>query len=126
MIDIAFDISGIERSAHEAVRQLNPALSDGVEAGLPHIVANAQGTSAFIDRSGKLRASIRTAHELVDNSDGVSGFVTADAGHAKFIEGGTKKAKARPFLGPAGDQELGRATDEVVTELEAMFRRSGF
>lgn len=126
MLDAKLDTSGLDRALQEAARELDGAVADGIEAGLAPIVENARASSSFRDQTGKLRASIKPADEVVSRPYGASGFVVADAGHAKFIEGGTKFASPRPFLGPALEQELDRANAAMLVHLERMLKRAGF
>ncbi|MCC7542360.1 MAG: hypothetical protein IT379_39445 [Deltaproteobacteria bacterium] len=126
MLEFSIDVSGIERAAHEAARELDGAIVDGIEAGLEPVAENARATTAFHDRTGRLRASIQAVDDVRETAFGASGFVTADAGHALFLEGGTKHVAPRPFLAPAIEQELGRATDAMVGKLDDMLERSGF
>lgn len=60
----------------------------------------AKGTrNAAPEDSGDLKKSVKTM--LRDLADELSGYVVADKFYAKFIELGTQKAKAHPFMLPA-------------------------
>lgn len=77
------------------------ALSKDIEAQA--LAALAEGAQAVADtarslapkRTGELQSSIR----VVEGDDGVT--VEATAPHAAFVEFGTLKQPARPFLAPA-------------------------
>lgn len=52
--------------------------------------------------TGELRDSIK-ATKLVGNQYGVKGEIEATAGHALYVELGTVKMRAQPYLRPAAD-----------------------
>lgn len=80
----------------------NKALKNAAEP----VLADAKATSAFNDRSGNLRKGLKISN--VKNKEGVKHILVGiDKGdnskifYGKFIEFGTSKMPARPFLQPA-------------------------
>src|SRR3990172_6275248 len=75
-------------------------------------------------RTGHLRASIRA--ELGENMEGQAAFdpvqVVADAPYASFVEFGTSRMEAQPFLGPAAEQ----VEPEILEEIDSVLREMGF
>lgn len=72
-------------------------IMDLVRDTAKEIAANTQ--KAAPEDSGDLKKNIKTL--LRDLADELSGFVVADKFYAKFIELGTQKARAHPFMLPA-------------------------
>lgn len=74
-------------------------------------------------RTGHLMASIRA--ELGENMEGQAAFdpvqVIADTPYASFVEFGTSRMKAQPFLGPAAEQ----VEPEVLEEIDSVLRELG-
>ena len=75
-------------------------------------------------RTGHLMASIHV--ELGENMEGQAAFdpvqVIADTPYASFVEFGTSKMKAQPFLGPAAEQ----VEPEILEEIDSILREMGF
>lgn len=75
-------------------------------------------------RTGHLMASIHT--EFGENTEGEAAFdpvqVIADTPYASFVEFGTSKMKAQPFLTPAAEQ----TEPEVLEEIDSVLRELGF
>jgi HK97 gp10 family phage protein len=95
----------IEALGRKAARIENEALKTAAEP----ILEDAQSTTQFIDRSGDLRAGLKVSEVKtragvkyvlvgIDKSDNSKVF------YGKFIEWGTSKMPAKPFLEPAFDR----------------------
>lgn len=67
--------------------------------------------------SGELKASIDAAAEAGDG--GAAGTVSASAAHAAFVELGTMKQSAQPYLQPALSQMKGRLAGMVADRIRA-------
>lgn len=76
-------------AAEAAVRAEVEAVGDDAEAAAP-------------ERTGELRRGIRR------ESGGLEGSVAATARHSKFVEHGTSKAPAQPFMSPAAERSRRR------------------
>jgi HK97 gp10 family phage protein len=90
---------------------------NAVRAGIRVIATRARRSARWIDRTGRLRASIRVLREV----DRRTGARTAYAGsrdfRAKFFEFGTAHMAARPFMRPALDTGAQEAVDKLVANL---------
>jgi len=75
-------------------------------------------------RTGHLMASIHA--ELGESMEGLAAFdpvqVVADTPYASFVEFGTSKMEAQPFLGPAAEQ----VEPEILEEIDSVLRELGF
>jgi HK97 gp10 family phage protein len=76
-------------------------------------ICNEIGT--FITAEAQLRATVdtgnmkrSTAFDVHDDNNGVDIGVTKDAEYAPFVEKGTSKQQAQPFLEPAAMDNLGK------------------
>lgn len=79
---------------------INGRIAAAIEDGANEIVAIAQGLVPV--RTGALKASI--AATLTDM---YAASVSADAGHAIYVEYGTRFMAAQPFLLPAAEAVMG-------------------
>lgn len=70
------------------------------------VATRARATTAFKDKTGTLRRSIRAKKSRYPDGGAI---VSAGAPHSHLIEFGHKGAAARPFLRPALDQSLDEA-----------------
>ena len=96
---------------------------NAVRAGARVIANKARKTAAFHDRTGTLRKSIRVLREI----DRRAGERTAYAGtrvyYANFLEFGTSRMAAKPFLRPAADEGAQEAVDKLAANLGAGIER---
>ena len=106
------------------------AARDGMEDGLKMLAEmvrdEAKASTAFKDRSGKLRRSIRTHQDKDTGIWYVRAGGDGNAYHAHLVEFGHDlidadgfkygTVRGHPFLGPAAEKILGRA-EEVVEQM---------
>lgn len=105
-MNVVIEVRGA-REAALALEALRDGLSGACAAGL------AEGVSAMADGArqlcpvdtGDLKASISARSQGA--ADGAEGAVTAGAAHAVYVELGTSRMAARPFLLPACQAERG-------------------
>jgi HK97 gp10 family phage protein len=94
-------------AAEKAVKEEVGAIGDDARAGVPV-------------RSGEARDGIR------EQSSGTEGSVDATARHSKFIELGTYKDQAQPFMAPAAEKSRLRwplrAANLIKSHLEGGIR----
>lgn len=98
----------------------NKALKNAAEP----VLEDAKATNAFKDKSGKLRKGLKITN--VKNKEGIKYILVGlDRGdnsetfYGKFIEFGTSKMRARPFLQPAYEknvQNIKRTIAETLKE----------
>jgi HK97 gp10 family phage protein len=98
-------IAGLERLAPQA-RQMAATVGEAMTVvlleGARAIAANARArVLALKDDSGP---SVLAQSLRVEDTD-TGAVVMADAAHAPYVEFGTRRAAAQPFLGPAMDEE---------------------
>ena len=72
-------------------------------------------------RTGTLRRSIHTDVEQLD-PDRVTAKVSPGVDYGVYVELGTRKQHAHPFLRPAFESQKGNAVQEVAASLGAMLR----
>ncbi|WP_425152892.1 HK97-gp10 family putative phage morphogenesis protein [Candidatus Palauibacter sp.] len=104
---------------------------DGLAAAARVVRDEARETAAFTDRTGRLRASIRSGRraEVVDTGrgrkrvPGASAVVEVRAPHAHLIEYGTVRAPAHPFLEPAVIATRTRQLSAAVAAMGRSFKR---
>lgn len=123
--NLTLDKRELDAAAARTMNELDRGIVSGVERGGETIADEARATTAFRDRSGDLRGDI-DATEVKPDEDGASIEVEADAGHAKFLEGGTRFVTAHPFLGPALDADFDEACDGFVGEVDRALERAGW
>lgn len=92
-VRLSWNGAQIEKAIREAARdELKAALDYGVAMAKLYVPVD----------TGELRDSIK-AGKLVGNQYGVKGEITATAEHALYVELGTSKMRAQPYLRPAAD-----------------------
>lgn len=100
-VSVSFDLSALDALAAKA-ENMSEALMKGAE-----IVADAARGSCPVD-TGALRASIAAS------AGGNSASVTAGAPYAAYVEFGTCKMAARPFLVPALLNNAGAVAEAII------------
>lgn len=103
--------AALARKAAEAHAAAVAAVAAEVEA----VKADAS-SGAPVDK-GELRDSIR------GEASGTSGTVRATARHANFVESGTFKDKAQPFMGPAAEASRSRFPGGAATTIRTALSR---
>ena len=93
----------------QVMAEINGELNGDLAEIAQRVYQDAKSTSAFRDKTGRLRASIKW-HKSKFPDGGY--IVIADAPHARLIEyghAGPHAAGPRPFLRPALDRHIGTA-----------------
>lgn len=109
----------VEDMGKAGTRVENTALKKAGEV----ILEEAKATSSFHDRSGKLRKGLKVSG--IRSADGrkfvLVGIQKGDNSnifYGKFLEFGTSKMIARPFMGPAYESKKKEATEIIKNELK--------
>lgn len=89
-------IPALESALRRKVAELHEAAAEGVREEVDAIKSDAQ-SRAPVD-TGELRGSIEP------ESEGLTGTVTTTSRHAGFMEFGTSKDEAQPFMKPAAEK----------------------
>lgn len=96
-----------EKTGNNVSKAINPALLAGAEP----ILTELQHTTAYVDRSGRLRKSMKVSK--VKTRGGRKfvwvGDVDAEAQYAWPLERGSSRAKAHPFMRPAFERKKAEA-----------------
>lgn len=118
---VEIDLSGISDLVQElelkvtnASKVENEALQEAIEP----ILQDAKQTTAFIDRSGKLRKSL--SKSKVASKNGIKSIkAESDSPHAKVVEFGHsgKTAAPHPFLQPAFERHKKEAQEILKNKL---------
>ncbi len=108
-LDLERELAEMQRSAERA---LTPALVDA--AGL--IADEARAEHPYTDRSGELTASI-VAGEVHEQAEGATVTLVAEAEHASYVNEGTERMEARPFLRPAFERREDDAAAVVAERI---------
>ena len=106
MAKIILDDSALSKYVEETTKRLDSACEKAVKDTCEDIQRMAKPV-----RSGKLRNSIKTKVE------GMKGEVYSDVSYAGYVENGTRKMRARPFLRPAYDACIKELMSRVVKNL---------
>ena len=120
---ITFDDSEVRKlsaTLEVAQRRIGAATSAAVRASAERVKAAAQ--SAVPVRTGSLRGSIGVDYYGDGRSVGVTAVVGPSAYYGRFVEHGTSKMAAEPFMAPAYEAEspafadsLAKAASEVLS-----------
>lgn len=76
------------------------ACVDAAQISQARIVNSARSNHPYKDRTGNLTNSIQPGNVEV-SEEGITAYVEARMSYASFVEFGTSRAKAYPFLTPA-------------------------
>lgn len=113
-IEVVCDVEGVEEF-QEALRRFDSGLQRWVHLQLASWAADVKALAKQLVpvRTGHLRGSIyATVKEWVAR-------IGADASYALFVEFGTRRMGARPYLYPAIQQQLPRLEQIIVEAIEA-------
>lgn len=87
-------------------KELAKFINDNAEAIAKQVAADAKATTAFQDKTGELRRSIRAKKSRFEDGGWI---VQATAPHAHLLEFGTKNMGAKSFLRPALSRNVEKA-----------------
>ena len=94
--------------------QLRPLVADEVKRATLDIEARAKARTPV--RTGTLRRSIASVFE----NGGLTGRVGPSVLYGKFVEFGTRRMGARPFMRPAAEAVLPRFAERVKAALRGL------
>lgn len=114
MAKLTIDDFAFSKSVEETTKRIDSACEKSVKETCEDIQRMAKQFAPV--RSGKLRDSIKIK---VDGLKGevYSGEVYSDVSYAGYVENGTRKMRARPFLRPAYDACIKELMSRVVKNL---------
>lgn len=105
----------------ENLPELEKALRDvtsNVRAGAVHVVSEEVGN---IGRDARATAPVKSGalrRGIHDSADGLEGTVKATARHSTFVEHGTYKDKAQPFMQPSAERARRRLPQRAAEILK--------
>lgn len=120
-----FDVETFARELERELTTFERRTIDGIEAAVARageIVADeARASHPYTDRSYELTESIRGL-DPVSTGDKALGGVIADAAHARYVDEGTERMAARPFLAPALERARPRVDAEAARVMDLALR----
>lgn len=109
MAKLTIDDFAFSKSVEETTKRIDSACEKSVKETCEDIQRMAKQFAPV--RSGKLRDSIKI------KVDGLKGEVYSDVSYVGYVENGTRKMRARPFLRPAYDACIKELMSRVVKNL---------
>lgn len=126
-MDVKLDIKGLadlERELNQLTLKARASVLRGAlnKAVDPFLKAARENVSAqFTERSGTLRKSIQKSATAPRGSNGFTAEakvgVTGEGFYGRFLEFGTSKMPARPFMRPAVDAHAQEVVDLFASEM---------
>jgi HK97 gp10 family phage protein len=108
------------------VEDLDNVTDEALTAGANIILAEAQNTTAWNDRTGFLRKNIKTGKIKTDKQGRkyiLIGTFKRDGFYARMLEFGRSGMSAKPWLRPAFEKKRKEATDEIAKHLTEAVNR---
>lgn len=126
MLEIALDVAGWREGLRELRQGLNEEMESAVVRTAQAVALAARAEHEYTDRTERLTRSIRAyAARGTFGRDTLTAEVIATAPYASFVENGTSRMRARPYLGPAADRTDPLADHLLHDAVEAAVQRSG-
>ncbi len=89
---------------------------EALQSAAKPVLTDAEQTTAFVDRSGTLRKSLKIS-KTKTRKKGKYVLIQADAFYGRMVEFGTSRAAAHPFLQPALEKNKQEVTEIIKTKL---------
>ncbi len=109
-----------QRNMKEIRDEMPQVLESGMQVGGMVIEREARRNAPYL--TGNLRSSIHTV--VRSERKDVRAYIGTNVEYAPYLEYGTSKMSARPFLRPALDSKAREALSQVVRVLNKFFERS--
>lgn len=99
--------------------EIEQVVDDALQAGASPILEEARQTGAFRDRTGTLRKSLKISKTKIKKNQKyvLIGSFSSKAFYDRYIEFGTSKMPARPFMRPAFERHKEEATEIIKKHL---------
>ena len=105
--------AALGRDLAAAPARIHTTAAPVVHASLEAVETAAKANAPVL--TGQLRESIHAD----EDGDGLGGSVSTDVRYAVFVEYGTSKMAAEPFMGPAADAGTGQLIEGLAAAGEA-------
>lgn len=109
----------------DVIRELGISARDAINASGDEI----KKTALSIEKDAKKRSPVDTGrlrgsitHKFNESMGGIEANIGTNVEYANFVEYGTRKMAARPFLNPAFDAETQGLEDRIERAIRAAFR----
>jgi HK97 gp10 family phage protein len=95
-------------------------IDETLKAAAEPILADAQQTTAFIDRSGRLRKSLSISQTIIKKGQTyvLAGSLKKSIYYARLVEYGHSNAHAHPFMAPAFERHKEEAYQIIKKRLK--------
>jgi HK97 gp10 family phage protein len=100
---MSFEVTGLDdllQKLDQIVDKVDGVIDNALNDVGDNLLNKMKSTSAFSDKTGKLRRSIKKS-EIIGEGTSKNIYVGANSPHAHLVEFGTSKMSAKPFIEPA-------------------------
>ncbi|WP_416044896.1 HK97-gp10 family putative phage morphogenesis protein [Clostridium tyrobutyricum] len=107
--------------------RFNTIENRALKLGAEPILEDMKNTNSFKNRSGNLKKAlavgkIKTKNGVKSIKIGVSGGDNSSAYYGKFVEFGTSKMPAKPFIEPAFEKHKGEVIEIIKQEIKGALK----
>lgn len=110
-------ISDLKDVLERMVDNVTAVENDALQAAAEPILSEAKQTTAFHDRSGKLRKSLSISNFKIKGKYVLVGALGKNVFYSRMVEFGTSKAMPHPFLMPAFEHHREEAYEIIKQKL---------
>ncbi|MCH8322576.1 MAG: HK97 gp10 family phage protein [Proteobacteria bacterium] len=110
------NLPAFQRSLEKLTGDIQDNIKDALRAGAQDLAVRAKERVPV--KSGELRDSIVT----LEGGEGMNYIISATAPHARFVEFGTRKTPARPFMVPAAEEVFPQILDNLAGAINKAIR----
>lgn len=108
---MGWTLQGLDEAIASLEAQLAPSLEDGMRQAVEVVAASARTNHPYQNRTGRLERRTRAGRVRGTIARGIRGEVVGGTEYGGFVEYGTSRARAYPYLAPA----YAREEPQVVT-----------
>lgn len=99
-------------------KKANEITKTALEKGIEPILNETKATSAWVDKSGELRSKIEASKVKIKKGSKVIQVGVWNLDRAYYLEYGTSKMPARPYLSPSFQLKKGEAQNIIKAEIK--------
>ena len=112
--------SRVHWKGDQIVTNMGKATALGIDQVLAMCVNDAKNDHNFVNRTGLLEGSIQSRPAQISGGRWVGSWGSFNVDYAIFVEAGTIKLQARPFLRPAADRNYPKLPDQIRQNFDGM------